>query len=75
MNKSQKSLSDIDENMESKTSQVIWLLQNRVATIRIHETTSSAAVLAEMIGMFGHVGDTLDMDMLMYFIQKTLHRR
>ena len=33
-----------------------------------------AAVLSEMIGIVGSLGDTLDMQMFICFIQKTLYR-
>ena len=45
LNKFKKSCSDIDQYMESNTSQVMWMLQNRVATSRMNETASSATVL------------------------------
>ena len=44
--------------MESKTSQVLWMLENRVATIRVGATASSAAVL--MVGMSPSPSSTLN---------------
>ena len=49
LTKMSRTSASIDENMANKTSQILWMLQNRLATSRVAETASSAAdLLASM---------------------------
>ena len=58
LKKFKNSSSNIDDNMASKTSQVLWMLENRVATSRVGATASSAALL--LAGMSSSSASTLD---------------